>query len=75
METPLTPLEFARRARRLYGDREGVVDGALRLSYHHAADLGNCVEGRKQQLTGYSGLRPPPAAGAGPRKTRHRRAR
>jgi fatty-acyl-CoA synthase len=33
METPLTPLEFARRARRLYGDREGVVDGALRLSY------------------------------------------
>jgi fatty-acyl-CoA synthase len=33
MEMPLTPLEFARRARRLYGDREGVVDGTLRLSY------------------------------------------
>ena len=33
METPLSPLEFARRARRLYGDREAVVDGELRLSY------------------------------------------
>src|SRR5262245_7519303 len=33
METPLTPLEFARRARSLYGDREALVDGALRLSY------------------------------------------
>src|SRR5882672_10824037 len=33
METPLTPLEFARRARRCYPDREAVVDGALRLTY------------------------------------------
>ncbi len=33
MELALTPLEFARRARRLYGDREGVVDGELRLTY------------------------------------------
>lgn len=33
METPLTPLEFARRARKLYGGREGVVDGELRLTY------------------------------------------
>jgi fatty-acyl-CoA synthase len=33
METPLTPLEFARRTRALYADREAVVDGALRLSY------------------------------------------
>src|SRR6185312_11338545 len=33
METPLTPLEFARRARKLYGDRVGVVDGDLRLTY------------------------------------------
>lgn len=33
MEVPLTPLEFARRARRLYGDREAVVDGPLRLTY------------------------------------------
>src|SRR5579864_931790 len=33
METPLTPLEFARRTRKLYGNREGVVDGDLRLTY------------------------------------------
>ena len=33
METPLTPLEFMRRARRLYGSREGVVHGATRFTY------------------------------------------
>jgi fatty-acyl-CoA synthase len=33
METPLTPLELARRARTLYGDRLAVVDGELRLTY------------------------------------------
>src|SRR5438132_10880058 len=33
METPLTPLEFARRARRLYGSYEAVVDGDVRLTY------------------------------------------
>src|SRR5690348_12829641 len=33
METALTPLQFARRTRKLYGDREGVVDGDLRLTY------------------------------------------
>ena len=33
METPLTPLEFGRRTRKLYGNREGVVDGDLRLTY------------------------------------------
>jgi fatty-acyl-CoA synthase len=33
METPLTPLEFARRSLRLYKDREAVVDGELRLTY------------------------------------------
>jgi len=33
METPLTPMEFARRARRLYPGREAVVDGNLRLTY------------------------------------------
>jgi fatty-acyl-CoA synthase len=33
MELALTPLEFARRARRLYRDREAVVDGDLRLTY------------------------------------------
>jgi len=38
METPLTPLEFARRTRKLYGDREGVVDGDLRLTYSQFFD-------------------------------------
>ncbi len=33
MEVPLTPLDFARRTRSLYADREAVVDGALRLTY------------------------------------------
>ena len=33
METPLTPLEFARRARKLHSRREAVVDGALRFTY------------------------------------------
>jgi fatty-acyl-CoA synthase len=38
MEVPLTPLEFARRTRRLHGHREGVVDGELRLSYEQFFD-------------------------------------
>src|SRR5215208_7786094 len=33
MEVALSPLEFARRTRALYPDREAVVDGALRLTY------------------------------------------
>jgi fatty-acyl-CoA synthase len=33
METPLTPVEFLRRARKLYGDSEAVVDGPVRLTY------------------------------------------
>lgn len=33
MEVPLTPNQFARRARALYSDREAVVDGPLRLTY------------------------------------------
>jgi fatty-acyl-CoA synthase len=33
METPLSPLEFLRRARRLYPDREAIVDEDLRLTY------------------------------------------
>src|SRR6188508_3552942 len=33
MEVPLTPLDFMRRARKLYGAREAVVDGNRRWSY------------------------------------------
>ena len=38
MKTPLTPLEFARRSRRLHGQRLAVVDGDLRLSYEEFLD-------------------------------------
>jgi fatty-acyl-CoA synthase len=38
MEVPLSPLEFARRTRRLYGDREAVVDEDLRLTYEQFFD-------------------------------------
>jgi fatty-acyl-CoA synthase len=33
MDTPLSPLEFMRRARKLYSGREAVVDEGLRLTY------------------------------------------
>ena len=33
MEISLTPMEFARRAKRLYSESEAVVDGELRLTY------------------------------------------
>jgi acyl-CoA synthetase (AMP-forming)/AMP-acid ligase II len=33
MQVALSPLEFARRTRALYSDRDAVVDGALRLTY------------------------------------------
>jgi fatty-acyl-CoA synthase len=42
MEIALSPLEFARRARRLYADREAVVDGDQRFTYaefFHRCDL------------------------------------
>jgi fatty-acyl-CoA synthase len=38
METPLSPLDFARRTRRLHADRDAVVDGELRLSYRQFFD-------------------------------------
>lgn len=38
METPLTPLEFARRARKLHGAREAVVDGSRRFTYAQLLD-------------------------------------
>lgn len=38
MELPLTPLEFARRARKLYPHREAVVDGESHWSYSQFLD-------------------------------------
>src|SRR6266849_5032476 len=50
MELALTPLEFARRARRLYGDRTAVVDGDLRLTYAQFFDRCNRWSAILQQL-------------------------
>lgn len=33
MEISLTPMEFARRAKRLYSESEAVVDGEFRWTY------------------------------------------
>jgi len=41
METPLTPLEFARRARKLYPDRLAVIDGDSRRTYAQFLDRCN----------------------------------
>src|ERR1041385_7418465 len=38
METPLTPLEFARRARKLYPDRVAVIDGDKSWTYSQLLD-------------------------------------
>src|SRR6184192_354352 len=38
METPLSPLEFMRRARSLFANKEAVVDGSLRLTYEQFFD-------------------------------------
>ena len=38
MEVPLTPLEFARRARKLYPKREALIDGSTRLNYEQFLD-------------------------------------
>ena len=50
MEIPLTPMEFARRARRLYAGREAVVDGELRLSYGQFFDRCDRWSNALQQL-------------------------
>ena len=38
MEVALSPIEFAHRARRLYSEREAVVDGDLRFTYREFLD-------------------------------------
>ena len=50
METALTPMDFARRARKLYGDREAVVDGDLRLTYREFLDRCDRWSSTLQQL-------------------------
>jgi fatty-acyl-CoA synthase len=50
MQTPLTPLEFARRARSIYGDREAVVDGDQRWTYAQFLDRCDRWSSALQQL-------------------------
>src|SRR2546428_7925002 len=50
METPLTPLEFMRRTRRLHPQREAVVDGGLRLTYEQFLDRCDRWSATLQQL-------------------------
>ena len=38
MELPLTPMDFARRTRKLYPEREALVDGELRWTYEQFFD-------------------------------------
>src|SRR6476646_381456 len=54
MEVPLTPLEFARRTRSLYAEREALVDGALRLTYAQFFDRCDRWSAAMQRL----GVRP-----------------
>ena len=42
MEIALTPMEFARRARRLYANSEAVVDGDLRFTYAQFLNRCDC---------------------------------
>src|SRR6266550_4303337 len=50
MQTALTPLEFARRARSLYGDREAVIDGEKRWTYSQFFDRCDRWSSALQQL-------------------------
>jgi fatty-acyl-CoA synthase len=50
METPLTPLDFARRARRLYPGNEAVIDGTFRFTYEQFFDRCDRWSGALQTL-------------------------
>jgi fatty-acyl-CoA synthase len=50
METPLSPLEFADRTRRLHGSRPAVIDGEVRLTYAEFFDRCDRLSAALQQL-------------------------
>ena len=50
MEVALSPMEFAQRARRLYADREAVVDGDLRFTYREFLDRCDCWSSALQEM-------------------------
>lgn len=54
METPLSPLDFGRRTRKLYPTREAVVEGALRLNYEQFFHRCDCWSAHLERL----GVRP-----------------
>jgi fatty-acyl-CoA synthase len=53
MELSLTPLDLARRARKLYADREAVVDGSNRWTY---ADFSRAVIAGLPRCTGWGSV-------------------
>jgi fatty-acyl-CoA synthase len=57
METPLTPLEFARRARKLYPERVAIVDGDSTWTYAQFLDRCDRWSGALQRLGIRSGDR------------------
>ena len=50
METPLTPMDFMRRTRKLYANREGVVDGRQRWTYGEFFDRCDRLSSALQRL-------------------------
>src|SRR2546425_1890489 len=50
MDVPLTPLDFMRRARRLYADREALVDGHERWTYAEFFHRCDCWSAALQEL-------------------------
>ena len=50
MECALTPLEFARRTRRLYANREAVIDGPNRWTYEEFFERCDCWSSALQKL-------------------------
>jgi fatty-acyl-CoA synthase len=55
LNVPLTPIDFLQRARRIFPDRVGVIDGELRLSY---AEFAQRCDRLASTLTGELGVRP-----------------
>jgi fatty-acyl-CoA synthase len=54
---PLTPLDFLERARRLFGDLEGVVDGDRRFTYREFAERARRLAGALRALGVHPGDR------------------
>src|SRR5687768_7829888 len=55
MELPLTPVDFLTRARRLFADRVGVIEGDERWTY---AELADRCDRQARLLTDELGVRP-----------------